>query len=331
MTVGAIVLFLNAALGLIAVSVYLLEDRKEGVAGVGVATVIDLVVAIGLIAGSDTFRAWGIGRAVLGGFLLGILAPLFVGTAISIVGGLAQIFFSAGILLLLYGDSRGPIRIGLGIAAVLISWGGVITFGLAQALLNGLDERAQPVAIEGVSSPGGRVEDSRIGVSIDLPRGWALVSGESPIARATQADIVVTHIRSGCYAALVVEQADQWPPTLDECLDVLLKVRQRDVPEMTDTGREDLAFGDGGARLMQTAWTEQDHKLRGFTAVCRIGEGCYVLSGWCADSSFSHAFPEYQSLAEAFVITGPKGPATGSGVNDLETRGSPRRQFRQSR
>ncbi|MEK6301564.1 MAG: hypothetical protein AABO41_12650 [Acidobacteriota bacterium] len=306
MVAAGILLAINGVLGLLIIAVLLLfKLGTPGDPGTFFVPIVDLIVAVGLLRGKERFRRWGMVRAVLGGGLFlvrGLFAPP---TALGWADIFFQLVFCAGIVALLVAESPARLQVGIGVAAVLVAWSGSFTTFVVVSLVSGMNElqSAKYAEPEAGSVLEAGFEDLELGVKARLPPGWALITKDSPIPEAT---LVASHARSGCGAALIAEPVLVEVQSLDEYLSRVLQARLKEAPDLKETGRADVNLGGNAARTVETSWTSEGQKLRGFTTACKSGWRYYLLTGWCLDEDYSRAFAQYKTLAGAFQIDGGK-------------------------
>lgn len=321
MFAAGILLIVNGVMGMLAIALVL----TGLLAGIGeprgyIVPIIDMIVAVGLLRGNEKFRKWGLVRAVLGGgfYFLSALGATLSSNSLSasssgvsfatIAGSLEVVFqliFCAGIAALLWGDWPSKIRVGIGVAAVMVAWSGIITTSVVSEFVTGYNERTQ-LAKSTVAN--NSLDDTSLGISAVLPDGWVFLTKDNPIAPVADAAMIAVHNASGCYATLLVEPDILGGATPDEYLSMVLENRQKATPTMTELGRADVAFGGHDGRRLDTSWSSGGSKLRGFSTACKAGRSYYMLTGWCLDSSVAKALPAFQSLESVFVV-GPR-PAT---------------------
>jgi hypothetical protein len=278
------------------------------------AAIVDIVVAIGLFRGNQRFRGWGLARAVLGGIFL-IIGGF--GTATTIAQGITvgfQVIMCAGIALLLAGESPSKVRVASGVAAVLLAWSGIITTGFVEGFTGALSRGNQEAVNVPGSVEGAAFSDDKLGVSVKLPSGWALLNEDNQLVRIPDAAMIAVHGRSGCFAALRVEQASLEQLSLDGYLQLVLLNRRQLSPSLEELSRSDLVFGGNPGRRLETSWSVDGKKFRGFTTACRAGGSYYLLTGWCIDEAYQNAFAAYQVLESAFQVN-------GTGAGDYSSKG----------
>jgi hypothetical protein len=159
MFAAGILLIINAVMGLLVIGLIMTGqlagfNHPRGY----IVPIIDLIVAVGLLRGNEKYRKWGLVRALLGGafFLLGALvatlssnAPstAFSEVSVATVWGwievVFQLVFCGGIVALLWGDWPSKLRVGIGVAAVLVAWSGIITTSAVSEFVAGFNERAE--------------------------------------------------------------------------------------------------------------------------------------------------------------------------------------------
>jgi len=311
MLAAGILLAINGVLGLLIIGVLLLFKLDiPSEPGTFVSPIVDLIVAVGLLRGKERFRRWGLVRAVLGAGLFLLRAITMPSTPIGWTEVFFQLVFCAGIVALLAADSPSKIRIGVGVAAVLVAWSGIFTTYFVAGVIAGMRGNVQSAEN---SAPGfvpetGSVleagfEDLELGVKARLPPGWALITKDSPIPEAT---LVAAHARSGCGAALIAEPALFEAESLDDYLSRVLQARREDAADLKELRRGDVNLGGHTGRMMETSWTSEGKTLRGFTSACKAGWRYYLLTGWCLDEDYSKAFAQYRILESAFQIDGGK-------------------------
>lgn len=318
MFAAGILLIINAVMGLLVIGLIMI-GRLQGFNNARgyIVPIIDVIVAAGLIRGNEKYRKWGLARAVLGGgfFLLGALVSAMssnlpspgmsefsVTTVVGWIEVVFQLMFCAGIAALLWGDWPSKRRVGIGVAAVLVAWSGIITTSVVAGFVGGFVEQAQ---LAKYSIASATFEDNRLGVSARLPDGWVQLMKENPIAPVRDAAMIAVHSRSGCFATLLVEPDLIGGTALDDYLTLMLQNRQKTTPTMRELGRMDADFGGHLGRRLNTSWTVGGMKLRGFSTACKAGHNYYLLTGWCADESIAKAFAAFQSLEGVFEV-GPR-------------------------
>ena len=317
MFAAGILLIINAVMGLLVIGLIMI-GRLQGFNNARgyIVPIIDVIVAAGLIRGNEKYRKWGLARAVLGGgfFLLGALVSAMssnlpspgmsefsVTTVVGWIEVVFQLMFCAGIAALLWGDWPSKRRVGIGVAAVLVAWSGIITTSVVAGFVGGFVEQAQ---LAKYSIASATFEDNRLGVSARLPDGWVQLMKEK-IAPVRDAAMIAVHSRSGCFATLLVEPDLIGGAALDDYLTLVLQNRQKTTPTMRELGRMDVDFGGHLGRRLNTSWTVGGMKLRGFSTACKAGHNYYLLTGWCADESIAKAFAAFQSLEGVFEV-GPR-------------------------
>ena len=321
MFAAGILLVINGVIGLLVIGLIMVGQLSGFNHPRGyIVPIIDLIVAVGLIRGNERYRKWGLARAILGGVftLLGVLAAVLATTpnstafsevSLSTVWGIIEIVFQlvfcVGIAALLWGDWPSKLRVGFGVAAVLVAWSGIFTTIAVSGLVAGFKENSE-IARYSVAS--GAFEDNRLGVSVKLPEGWALLTKDNPIAPAPDAAMIAIHAKSGCFAALVVEPDTLGASSTNDYLTLVMQNRQTATPTIREISRRDVIFGGYEAKRLETSWTTEGQKFRGFNTACRAGHSYYLLAGWCLEGSFPKALSAYQALEGVFEV-GPR-PAT---------------------
>lgn len=318
MFAAGILLIINGVMGLLVIGLIMTGqltgfNHPRGY----IVPIIDLIVAVGLIRGVEKFRKWGLVRAVLGGgfFVLGALASTLqssvpassisevsIATAAGWIEVVFQLMFCAGIAALLWGVWPSKVRVGIGVAAVLVAWSGIITTSVVSEIVAGFKERAELAKYSVASAT---FEDTSLGVSARLPDGWVLLTKENPIAPVKDAAMIAVHNSSGCFATLLVEPDVLGDASPDGYLTLVLQKGQKTTPTMKELGREDVDFGGHQGRRLDTSWAIEGKKARGFSTACKAGRRYYLLTGWCLDESFTKAFAAFQSLEAAFEV-GPR-------------------------
>ena len=322
MFAAGVLLIINGVMGLLAIGLILLGqfpgvNEPRGF----VVPIVDLIVAVGLIRGHEKYRKWGVARAVLGGGFLvfttiavtlnaGSAPPSFSEVSTDTVTGwfsiLFQLVFCVGIASLLWGDWPSKLRVGIGVASVLIAWSGIITTTAVSGFVANYNERAK---LREYSIAASTFEDDGLGVSTKLPAGWILLRKDNPLVSLPDASMIAFHSDSGCFAALVVEPDVLGVVSSDSYLSLVLESRQKTMSNIKETGRVDVDFGGQQGRRLDTSWNIKGRSFRGFATVCKVGGSYYMLSGWCLSETFSKALPAFQSLSETFEV-GPR-PLTG--------------------
>ena len=311
MFAAGILLIINGVMGLLVIGLILTGQVADfGQPRGYIVPIVDLIVAVGLIRGNEKYRKWGLVRAVLGGlFVLGVsVSTLSTSAATSVtpvsgwIEAIFQLVFCAGIAALLWGDWPSKMRVGVGVAAVLVAWSGVITTSVVSGVVAGFKENAE---IAKYSVGTATFEDNLLGVSARMPEGWALLTKENPIVPVSDATLIAIHKDAGCFAALLVEADTLGGTSADGYLTLVLQNRQKTTPTMKELGRLDVDFGGHPGRRLDTTWTDGGKKFRGFTTACKAGHSYYLLAGWCLDGAFSSAFPAFQSLEGEFEV-GPR-------------------------
>ena len=323
MFAAGILLIINGVMGLLLIGLIITGQ----VPGLGqprgyIVPIVDLIVAAGLIRGNERYRKWGLVRAVLGGafYLLGALAstlqtnvpaPAISAVSVATVSGLIevvfQLLFCAGIAALLWGDWPSKRRVGIGIAAVLVAWSGIITTSFLTGFVVGFKQKME---FAKYSVPSATFDDDRLGVSARMPEGWALLTKDNLIVSVPGAAMIAVHNGTGCFAALLVERDTFTGTSPDGYLTLVLQNRQKATPTMKELGRLAVDFGGYQGQRLDTSWTHEGKKFRGFSTACKAGLNFYMLTGWCLDGASSKALPAFQSLEKVFSIgnrpvTGP--------------------------
>ena len=296
-----------------------------------ISAIADLVLAIGLFRGNQKFRGWGLARAVLGAVF--ILLTFLTSSAIFFqwVPACFQFLMCAGIATLLAGESPSKLRVWAGAAAVLVAWSGLITWDFVFSFTRDQDpivasEESSPFEIvdsrnrpgrrrselDGYRLPVGAFEDDTLGVSFRLPNGWTLLAPNNPVVVMPEATVIAAHEQSGSFATFVVEAKDRKTPSLDAHLGKLLIKRTRTEPSTKQLGIEELQFGGQRARRARSTWISSGHEFRGFLTVCEAGSSYYALTVWTREENWPDAFLAFESLENAFQISGTRPLATGT-------------------
>lgn len=317
MVAAAILLLINGVLGLLSIGVVLLQklDPSSDPSGF-VVPVVDLVVAMGLLRGKERFKKWGLIRAILGGVFVVLRAPFATSTPTAGLELVFQLIFCAGIIVLLAPDSPSNLKVGIGVAAVLFAWSGIFTTYVVAGLVRGMNElQSANYSVPEAGLEAG-FEDLELGVKVRLPKGWALMTGDSRFPGAT---MVAIHNQSGCTAVLIAEPAQVEAESLDEYLTSVMQARQEDAPDLKELGRNDWTLGGNPSRMVEASWTSDGKRLRGFTSACKSGWSYHLLSGWCLDENVNEAFAEYIELVSAFEIKGGR-PLTEETTSQKRSR-----------
>jgi len=316
MFAAGVLLIINGVMGLLAVGLVLLgKFAEDNNPRTFIVPIIDLIVAVGLIRGKEKYRKWGLVRAVLGSVFL-VLATLAatVGppssafpevSAATVTGWFSIIFqfmFCIGMAALLWGDWPSKLRVGIGVASVLIAWSGIITTTAISGFVTDYTERAK---LQEYSISASKFEDDELGVSTRLPEGWALLKKDNPLVSLPDAAMIAFHRESGCFAALIVEPDVLVADSADNYLSLVLENRQKTTPSMKETGRLEVDFGGQKGRRLDTSWSTGGKAFRGFATACKAGGSYYMLSGWCLSETFAKALPAFESLSSTFEV-GPR-------------------------
>jgi len=328
MLAAAIIFLVQAGVELLALIALLTvagsaQARGSAAFPLGFALVLDVALGIGLLSGNQRFRGWGLGRAALGAVFFGLMAPLVTMTPTGWILASFQLLFCVGIVSLLLSDQPSKGRLIASVAAALVAWSGIITTEFVSGFVAGYKEQQdfQQYAVSGAG-----FEDDQLGVSVKLPGGWSLLTADNPLVKLPNAAMVAGHMKSGCFAALIVEPVVLDGYSLDSYLDLVVENRRRLSASMVEVGRNDLEFGGNTGKLLETSWTTNGMKFRGFTTACKAGSSYYLLTGWCLEQSYKKAFPEFQSLETAFRITG-----TGPPQDDPTRPSTPKSKSRTGR
>jgi hypothetical protein len=290
-------------LALAAITAQKLNTPSDARFTLGVAAVADLVLSVGLFRGNQRFRGWGLGRAAIGGAFLLISG---IASGPSLAQGISlgfQVLMCAGLVALLTGESPSRIRVGAGVAAVLIAWSGIITTESLAGFKRAVNEQRE---FAGYTIPAADFTDDKLGVSVTLPQGWALLAEDNPYVRLPDAAMIAVHDRSGCIAALLVEPDLVQTESVDGYLGLVLANRKQNSSSLVELGRSDVNFGGNAGKRLETSWSAGGNGFRGFTTACKAGTSYYLLTGWCLDEYYETAFQEYQSLEAAFRVAGTK-------------------------
>ncbi|HLF83247.1 MAG TPA: hypothetical protein VI837_03635, partial [Blastocatellia bacterium] len=159
----------------------------------------------------------------------------------------------------------------------MIAWSGIITTSVVSGFVAGFKERAELAKYSVASAT---FENNRLGVSAKLPDGWVLLTKENPIAPVQDAVMIAVHNQSGCFATLLVEPDTLGGTSPDGYLTLVLQNRHKTTPAMKELGRMNVDFGGHQGRRLDTSWTIDGKKLRGFSTACRAGQRHYLLTGW---------------------------------------------------
>ena len=305
MVAAAILLLINAALNILGLIFLAAEGTKATASSPAVSFFFDIIVAAGLLRGKDVWKKWAMIRALVGAVVFGLIIPITTQTIGGAIQGVYQIVFSAGIIALLYGKPPSRARVFLGSAAVILAWFGAVGGAVVEVMI---DQYKTKNEIAKQALPTRQFVDDALGVKMDLPEGWNLLSSDNTIVPAPDAPMIAINSNSGCFALLIVEflpDDTDGAGSLDNYLNMLLESRRARVPTMKLLGLSDAQFANLNARRQVTEWVDESQKVKGFNSVCRSGENYYLLSGWCIDESYREALQDFIALEKSLHITEP--------------------------
>ncbi|MGH9761257.1 MAG: hypothetical protein ACREAC_10480, partial [Blastocatellia bacterium] len=170
MLAAGTILIVNAVFGLIGWIFLAAASRSSAAVPGPVVYLIDVLVAFGLLRGTERFRQYALVRAVLGGILYAAVIPAITRSSFSWVDAAAQIAFAFGLIVLLYGAIQPSIRVAMGVLVVLLAWGTLITSGFIQGFVQSFSNGR----IAQWSVPNRSFIDEDAGIRLDLPNGWVL-------------------------------------------------------------------------------------------------------------------------------------------------------------
>ena len=214
--------------------------------------------------------------------------------------GLFQLVFAGGILALLLGKPPSRKRALLGITAAVSAWVGINAVAFGKVIIPELQVKR---AIREWALPGRTFVDEKKSVLINLPEGWVMLPKDNPILPMANAEMIAVHSKSGCFAVLAIESIQSGVQSLDGYLDLVLRSRQKAIPNLVEVGRVDANLGKESGRRLQTSWQQEGQRFRGFTTACRDGWNYYLLSGWCIEEASAKAIKQFEPLESNFEIT----------------------------
>jgi len=158
------------------------------------------------------------------------------------------------------------------------------------AVLRPLVARRWAIAeVQRYALPDRRIEDSDLGLSIDLPAGWVGLRPESPFVSRPAARVRLANPGAGVFGALSVAARPRFMDDLDGHLTELLQERLPRQPSQKEGERVDAQLGRGRGRLVRTTWDDGLVPMQGATVAWADGYEVFSLEAW-AKASTGEAF-----------------------------------------
>jgi hypothetical protein len=187
-------------------------------------------------------------------------------------------------------------------ALLLTIVGGIVVIAVVAAavafMLPVLQKRRAMAEIQRYAVADRSLADAELGLSIELSPGWVALRPDNPLIADPNARMRLAQPSIATIALVTVESLPRFTGPLDAYLDRGIAQKRLLMPSLKETGRSDLRFARGQARLVRTSWGEGPQAEAGGFAVFQDGWIYFSLQFSGPAPNADQQMPELQSLAK---------------------------------
>jgi hypothetical protein len=196
--------------------------------------------------------------------------------------------------------------------ALLFSIVGLVVVGsiLAAALslmLPALQKRRAMAEIQRYALADRTLADAPTGLTLELPQGWVALRPDNPLVTDANVRLKLAQPALGVVAGLVSESLPRFTGPLDAYADRIVAQRRLLQPSLKETGRTDLRFAKGQARLVKTVTGDGSTAEAGALAVFQDGWIYFTLQATTPGAGGESLYSELESLARGIRVPSERG------------------------
>ncbi len=162
-----------------------------------------------------------------------------------------------------------------------------------------------------------RVEDTALGLVVELPPGWVALRADQPFFSRPGSRLGLAQPASRVFGAVSVASRPRQMDDLDSHLDDLLQARLPRQPSQKETGRSDVQLGKGRGRLARTTWEDGLVPMQGATVAWADGYDLFSLDAWAPATSGEAFASEVDALCRGIAAKGTIAARIDEGVERL--------------
>lgn len=291
-----------------------------GVAGVLAALAVRPEQALPALDGTPWFQlslSWlALGLALLPGWRLArqlVRAVLFLsGFALFALAGILIAQGERGGALLAVGSAWLLLSGLLGLLAPSLAWRGAalalvaVLAGVAgTARFGRAVENEEARRAREWTSPERRFSDDALGLTLDLPAGWALLRAGNPLLQAPpDARALLVQPRLGGFAWLIAGPAPQGVATAEQYLDGVLARRRRERAGYAAGAQANAIVGLLSGRRATASWADGDHRYSELVVAGLDGWTAFALVAWMPEAGAGRGRSGLEPLGAAISARG---------------------------
>jgi hypothetical protein len=188
----------------------------------------------------------------------------------------------------------------------LVVVGSIVAVAVA-FMLPVLQKRRAVAEIQRYATAERAVSDPETGLSIELPPGWVSLRPDNPLVTDASARIKLAQPALGAVLSLTSESLARFTGPLDAYADRVLAQKRLLMPSLKESGRSDLRFAKGQARVVGTAWGDGEPAEVGALAVFQDGWIYFTLQASCPAAADDRLLPELEVLARGVRVPSERG------------------------
>jgi GYF domain 2 len=179
---------------------------------------------------------------------------------------------------------------------------GSIVAGAFAFMLPVLQKRRAMAEIQRYALPDRTLTDTETGLIVELPQGWVALRPDNPLVTDAAARLKVAQPARSVVAGLFSESLPRFTGPLDAYADRVLAQKRLLQPSLKESGRSDLRFAKGQARLVKVAYGDAVPAESGTLAVFQDGWIYFTLQAWCPAASGDQLLAELDTLAKGIRV-----------------------------
>ncbi len=184
---------------------------------------------------------------------------------------------------------------------------GAIVAGAVAFMLPVLQKRRAMAEIQRYALPERTVSDPQTGLTIELAQGWVALRPDNPLVTDANARVKLAQPSLGAVAGLTSESLPRFTGPLDAYADRVLAQKRLLQPSIKETGRSDLRFAKGQARLVRTTSGDGPQTESGALAVFQDGWIYFTLQASSPAAVGDKFLPELEALARGVRVPSERG------------------------
>jgi hypothetical protein len=207
---------------------------------------------------------------------------------------------------------RTLVLAGVGVAVVV-----AVLAGLWAVLRPYVARRRAIAEVQRYALADRRVEDTALGLVVELPAGWLALRADQPFFSRPGSRLGLAQPAARVFGAVSVASRPRQMDDLDAHLDELLQQRLPRVPSQKERGRSDVQLGKGRGRLVRTTWDDGLAPMQGATVAWADGYEIFSLDAWAPASSGDAFASEVDALCRGISPKGTIAARIDEGVERL--------------